>query len=263
MVCSVRAGWVAWFAVLLTLGGCASSSTSTTETGGTSKVAASNTAATAGAGKSDATSSGAKSSATASGKGATPTKAATPTAAPSRIGDVRISLFAITKGKMSNEYAGNYVMLVNRSWVQHKRSFKEPFWELTRPGIKIVDDDVMEGLLKHLTDSGFYNMPAVANIDVAALKGPQVEGVRYVTVNRDGQSRTVERARVSKSTGLLNKFVDIELGINQVWHSSQTYVTRTERQDWRDAFQGYLEGTGWNAKEGAGTEIPAGSTENK
>ncbi len=189
-----------------------------------------------------------------------PKKSAPP---PSRIGDVRISLFVISKGETSKQYSGTYLMLVNPSWVTHKRSFQEPFWAVARPNIKIVDDEVMERLLSHIQDCGFYNMPETGKVDGEALKRPQVESIRYLAVTRDGVTRTVERERVSASGGLITKFVDIEFGVNQVWHSSQTFVTETKKQDWKDAFQSYLElrkastsgaaGTGTDPAKGGAT----------
>lgn len=165
-----------------------------------------------------------------------PAKTAPP---PSRIGDVKISLFTLGKGKFSTKEAvGTYLMVVNPSWVRHKRPYTEPFFPIAKPGLKIVEDEIMEGLLKHLADSGFWNMPEANKIDVAALRRPNVDNVRYVTVTRDGVTRIVERRLGS---GLLDKFIDMEYGINQVWHASSTYVTETQRQNWLDAFQTHYE----------------------
>ncbi len=244
---------VSWLALFLVAGalvgaGCASAPE---PSGGGSSASAANAAAPAGtASPSPQNSAAGKTSPVE--KSAAAAKAANPVAdkpasgktapPPSRIGDVRVSLFTLTKGKFQHkEYMGTYLMLVNPSWVKHKRPYTEPFFQFAKPGLKIVEDDVMETLLRHLTDSGFWNMPETSNVDLAALRRPTAEGIRYVTVNRDGVSRTVERARLGSTSGLLDKFINIEYGINQVWHSSTTYVTETQRQNWLDAFQSHYE----------------------
>jgi hypothetical protein len=159
------------------------------------------------------------------------------------VGEVKVSLFQLTEGRMAKEILGTYVALVSGERYQHCGiKLNEVFEEVTQPLVSVMDAETADALVRLIYEQDFYALPAVA-LDQIRIEDVKSAGfkVKILTVEINGIAHTVvydtlpERYKPVFNT--LSRAVFLALETTDVKPVLQ-------KQDWREAFEEYLQQQG-------------------
>ena len=155
------------------------------------------------------------------------------------MGEVKISLFELTEGRMAKAVVGTYVAAISRERYQHySTKLNEPLEQITEPTVSVLDDETADGMVQLIHRYDFYALPggSLEQVDFEDIKRPDFK-TKLITVEINGVAHTVIYDALPEAQrqtfNILAKAIFLALETTDV-------KAVTEKQDWREVFQEYL-----------------------
>ncbi|MEK7448269.1 MAG: hypothetical protein AAB019_02175 [Planctomycetota bacterium] len=140
---------------------------------------------------------------------------------PLPVGLVKISYFAQTETRRTNQLVGVYIAVVSQKWYQqHRQKLYEIFEEAAPASVHIAPDEIMDQLITYCQEKGFYRLPAMplGEFKTSDLTRRDFQ-IKVITLEINGISRSVSLDKLTKPE---EQFVFRELRevIRQVFNAS-------------------------------------------
>lgn len=152
------------------------------------------------------------------------------------VGEVKLTLFSISHSQ-SYGYVGVYFVLISEGWKAKRRPISEPFSAFYPPNFKTADNRAIYALLTVLQQKGFFEFPMCDVAPVSRFKSATAVGC-IISVTIGNRTWMVDREKVA--TKRLPDFILMKEAIAGAFAAVTPLEDKIFKEDWRNAFQGYL-----------------------